>query len=63
MAAAEKRVVADDALLVKFQRGTLPASAVKGGAITTDLRDYARALSREAGVDSTPEKLSSCPHA
>jgi hypothetical protein len=63
MAAAEKRVVADDALLAKFERGQLPASAVKGGAIASDLRDYARALSREAGADSTPEKLSTCPHA
>jgi hypothetical protein len=63
MAAAEKRVVADDALLAKFQRGELSASAVKGSAITSDLRDYNHALSREAGVDSTPEKLSSCPHA
>jgi hypothetical protein len=63
MAAAEKRVVADDALLAKFERGQLPASAVKGGAIASDLRDYARALGREAGVDSTPEKLSTCPHA
>jgi len=63
MAAAEKRVVADDALLAKFQRGQLPASAVNGSAITGDLRDYDRALGREAGVDSTPEKLSTCPHA
>jgi len=63
MAAAEKRVVADDALLAKVLRGTLSASTVKGSAITSDLRDYDHALSREAGVDSTPERLSSCPHA
>jgi hypothetical protein len=61
MEAAENRAIADVAVLAKFQNNYTSSSAVSGDRVKADLSAYDRAF-RKFDADSTPDKLSTCPH-